>query len=57
MQMHSADAKRLAIEEILQGKNECAIRRYLPNGNHEDVDIASLRIHEDMKRYQLNPEK
>ena len=47
---------RTAIQEVLERKNPSIIRRYLPNGTHEDVSISTLHFDRFLLRYQLNLE-
>ena len=44
-----------AIRELLEGRSPAIIRRYLPNGKHEDVRVADLKIDSHAKHFQLNP--
>ena len=40
---HDAESARaIALDELEGGKCKAVIRRYLPNGAHEDVAVASL---------------
>lgn len=46
--------QQLAMREILEGKSNAIIRRYLPNGEHEDVRVGDLLIDSRARHFQLN---
>ena len=45
--------EQIATQEILDGENPATIRRYLPDGTHEDRLVRDLRIDPSMLLYQL----
>ena len=48
------DRRATAIREVLEGKNPAVLRRYLPDGSHEDVAVAKLRLSRELLRFQLS---
>ena len=48
------DPLQTAIEEIKERRNPARIRRYLPDGTHEDVAISELKHDRFLLNYQLN---
>lgn len=48
------DPLRVAITEIMEGKNPSIIRRYLPDKTHEDVSVSELCHDRFLVRYQLS---
>lgn len=50
------DPLRKAILEVRERRNPCILRRYLPDGSHEDVAVASLKHDRYLLSYQLNAE-
>ena len=49
--------ERIAIEEIRQRKNPAVIRRYIPDGTHEDCAVQNLLIDDDIFEFQLNKKR
>ena len=49
-------ALQRAIQELLEGACPIVIRRYLPDGTHEDVKVSDLKIPQRARYLQLNPE-
>lgn len=50
-----ADPLKTAITELLERRNPTVVRRYLPNGTHEDVSVSALKQDRYMLAHQLNP--
>ena len=42
-----------AAYEILNGLNPAIVRRYLPNGAHEDRRVADLKLERVLRQFQL----
>lgn len=51
------DPQRKATREILEGKNEFVLRRFISDGTYEDRKVKDLKIGIDIKRMCLAPEQ
>jgi DNA-directed RNA polymerase I, II, and III subunit RPABC2 len=57
MQEAGLSLEEVAIREILEGTNPVIIRRYLPDGSHEDRPLRELKLDQTMRSYQLSTER
>lgn len=45
--------ERIVIQELIDGKNPCVIRRYLPDESFEDCAVKNLLFDDDSKSFVL----
>lgn len=56
-QEENGKLEKIVIQELIEGKNPCVIRRYLPNNNFEDCAVKNLMFDDDSQSFVLAPNR